>query len=908
MSDYLSDDEFLKPKPTQPAAPATPPAKQFLTDEEFLKPKLSFDVSRETGTIVPKQEQPGFVDRLKGNYMADVDQGVHGMTEGTGKLFGRDASPWERVKGAGQAALGAAEYATSPINAASKTIVGDPVTGAATKVFGEKAGKIIGDTANLGSQVLTGAELPKLAKAGVEAGGTAMKALERSRAAATAREIRDAISPTSAGPKAKEYAGAAREIIGTEERDAAKAIAAQKQFQPVVDAMDETQLRELNGYIQGRSSGAAKPTDTAAAALADSLRGVFQQYRTKLEALPQTEGMGFQEDYLNQLWKKGPDGKPLRSGAVAEDAPLSGGKQGSTGFTKAKTYDTLEDGIAAGLQPVTLDPIKLTAIYVNNAKKYIGAARMLNAAEDMGEFGFYKAGEAPEGWQPLNGRWTDKPARTIVETAPDAAATHLPSKQAYAPAEIARIYNNHIAKGMSGNNIYEMARATSRASVAMTLGVDVYHATAETMHAISQTVSDAFRAAAMGEGKQALKTLGKTKDIVPEMFNHGPGRKARDVYLHDALAGDTLSPGDKRVVDLLTRANFGFNRGEQYSTYVRPELEKSFSKIWQDRPPGLTGTAATLWETTKKGMATANKPLFEHYIPNLRAAAAKRELGNYIERHPEASDQELVGVARDISDAIDNRFGLMVHDNRFWNKYVSQVSQLAMLAPEWTIGKIDMAAKGIKGLPDWITALAKGEKKEMPVATAQLLGLAATTAFANLMFTYLHTGNIERPMDAVAYRSGGTTPRGDEERGTLPGEQKDYLGYLNDPVTEFINKLNPVLKAGTEAITNKNWRGDPVADPGKNIIEQLPARAAHVGGAFTPGAITLQNVMTKDPDSKISTPERVAGARPAPQRFTAPERNQAIEDYVAKKRMAAKQRHEQPKPGSFMERMRGLLQ
>src|SRR5262249_52816059 len=162
-----------------------------------------------------------------------------------------------------------------------------------------------------------------------------------------------------------------------------------------------------------------------------------------------------------------------------------------------------------------------------------------------------------------------------------------------------------------------------------TLGVDVYHATAETMHALSQTMSDAFRSVAMGEGKQAVRTVGSgLKSTVETMFNRGPGRKARDIYLMDDKALAEMTPGDRRVVDLLTKANFGFNRGEQYSTYIRPELEKSFKQVIDGvkTDPGVK----SLWEVIKKGMAFANKPLFEHYIPNLRAAAAKRELANYI--------------------------------------------------------------------------------------------------------------------------------------------------------------------------------------------------------------------------------------------------------------------------------------
>lgn len=127
---------------------------------------------------LPAEEpkDPGFIDRLSKNYKEAVGTGLENMSTGADQFTGADSSAWERTKGIGNMALGALEYGASPVNAASKTIVGDPAKNAAT-MAGASPGvaQFIGDTADIGSQVFSGApvakavqQIPALVEAGAD--------------------------------------------------------------------------------------------------------------------------------------------------------------------------------------------------------------------------------------------------------------------------------------------------------------------------------------------------------------------------------------------------------------------------------------------------------------------------------------------------------------------------------------------------------------------------------------------------------------------------------------------------------------------------------------------------------------------------------------------------------------------
>ncbi len=154
------------------------------------------------GLAPAAQEQPGFIDRAVGNYNAAVNEGVNNMSEGAASVVAPDSSMWQRAKGAGQAALGGLEYVTSPINAASKTLVGDPTKNTALGLGAPApVAEFLGNSADIAGQMVGGAgvakAVPELARAATAVGQAAAPVVRELGAVPGALRNRVAPSPTA---------------------------------------------------------------------------------------------------------------------------------------------------------------------------------------------------------------------------------------------------------------------------------------------------------------------------------------------------------------------------------------------------------------------------------------------------------------------------------------------------------------------------------------------------------------------------------------------------------------------------------------------------------------------------------------------------------------------------------------
>lgn len=139
-------------------------AVKIISEPAEEKPKPKIKIISEPKPL--PHSDPGFYSRLKGHYQGEVQGGLEGMREGYGRATAPGASPWERTKGAGSAALGALRYAGSPVTAGAEAILGDPVrTAAAAAGAPEWLQQMLGDTASLGGQVAGGAGLPGMIRA-----------------------------------------------------------------------------------------------------------------------------------------------------------------------------------------------------------------------------------------------------------------------------------------------------------------------------------------------------------------------------------------------------------------------------------------------------------------------------------------------------------------------------------------------------------------------------------------------------------------------------------------------------------------------------------------------------------------------------------------------------------------------
>jgi hypothetical protein len=462
----------------------------------------------------------------------------------------------------------------------------------------------------------------------------------------------------------------------------------------------------------------------------------------------------------------------------------------------------------------------------------------------------------------------------------------------FAPEGWATVWNNHHSPGWrdtpAGKQFMDVAQPATAWSRSMLLGLSPFHGITMANEAFISQVK-------LGMQTMARDPVAGAKILAASPLGaktlYSTGKQAQKAAIATTI--DPESPFAK-TVPALRKANAKFfgNAGNTFDFNPGPDarslspapaetimqafgngLKEAKSNIVTDFKDA-NGKPLEIGKATLKSVGTAmqavSHPLFNEIIPAMKAGAAHMELGEWMRQHPLASEGEVHDMSMRIWDDVENRFGLMTHDNLFWNNKLKEGMTLGMTSPTWTTGFIRNFAGGIgRGVMHPSRALMGSKDYDPNISSALTLGL--TVALTNGVYQYLKTGKPPGSIfDLMAGQTGGKTKTGQPERAILPGFQKDVYGYLNDPINEAYNKVGPLPKTLIETATNKGWtqgpkgtRYGPISNPNDPFWKQVADRAMHMVNAATP--IAAQQ-LTKKPfsGSNISTPERAAAIREAP--------------------------------------------
>jgi hypothetical protein len=175
-------------------------------------------------------------------------------------------------------------------------------------------------------------------------------------------------APQTRGPKAKATALATREMAGELAR---KLAVAQDQLRQSSKFFDLRPAEENLAFIDRMEKGERQPTiqETKAANVMrrqlDEARGAVQNLGTgKLEH--------WIENYFPHVWKDPTKARDVLAQILGK-RPLEGSKS----FLKKRTIPTIADGIAAGLDPISTNPVDLTLLKLREMYKYIGSHKLL---------------------------------------------------------------------------------------------------------------------------------------------------------------------------------------------------------------------------------------------------------------------------------------------------------------------------------------------------------------------------------------------------------------------------------------------------------------------------------------------------------------------------------------------------
>lgn len=625
------------------------------------------------------------------------------------------------------------------------------------------------------------------------------------------------------------------------------------------------------------------PTDPKLAAATKDIRQVYDGWKNRItQVLPKASVPNFITDYYAHMWKENP--------SVVSSKMDGFSKQGSGRNFKQRTIPTISDGIKAGLTPKYENPIDATMAYSQNMSRYVATHDMMKEMKTQGYAKWYSPGSKniPPGWVPLDGIMTKKTAPMTK----GGTVTGGRPIQLYAPENAARVFNNFVSRGFNANKdvapIYDTLRKGANGMTMMKLGLSAYHLGTMVNESVISDYARAFRAATRGEFKTAAKAAGgglaNTATLGGKSYMRGlkMQKELLDKAMPDAMSKTVndafVRSGGTLKMDPFyrTRASGSFFNAWEKGT-VKSELKNAANTLYRGTPwekaKGTVDLAANVIQSTAA-------PLFEKYIPMVKRGAFASEMEDFLKSRPGASQAEIDKEAIKIADSIDNRFGELNQDNLFWNKYMKQAAQIALLSPTWTLGTVREIAGGIKDAMGDLPKIAKGEGVSR--RTAYIAGLAANTALVNAAYTYLKTGTAPKGRDFMAARTGGTdATSGEPERAMTPGYQKDVyaFGYdfPNHILTESANKLNPALQTAKAVVTNKDYAGHDVFRP--EGAPQMPDEGEKfrdfLSDQFLP--ISLSQFGQKKKGTNLSGVETGLGIRPAPQYITAPERTEALQ-------------------------------
>ncbi len=759
------------------------------------------------------------------------------------------------------------DQVSSPSSMPTSTFPGaTPMPGLEEPSWWDKNGRTIEAAAAGGLALLFGPKLARGAGKLLDNTGVPGQAVKTG-----AQNVQAIMAPSTVDESAGRSAATIRAESGLAARQTAQAEASLEPFWQAIGGAGPNSQRQFIQYVEGRSKG-MKIADPQLQPLADEMKFIYDDVHKAMGQLNKSQKMGFVEDYYRHQWVRDDTSERIFS------------KEGNKSFTKERTIPTIEDGIAMGLTPKSLDPVQTTLEYVTNARRFIAANKILNEGQRAGDVIFRPLGaktKFPTGdnWVPIEGSLGKKGGG-----------------QLYAKEGWARVYNNWRSPGFTGaaGDVMHSLRRTSNTITGLELGLSGFHFTTMVNEAIINDVAKAITDAAGGNIGKALMGVIKSPSAPIRLAKEGS--ELEKVYLGKASG----SPEMKEMASLLTAAG-GRAKGMSHAKDYEYTAMESFFQAWKKGALGkefseygkqikdnpLTGTAKTVASLIGRTMQTVMEPLFGYYIPKLKNGAFVDTMEQWLRVNPGATRAEKEAQARIIWDSIDNRFGESVNDNIFWKQHMKQVAMLSMRSYSWNMGTIREIGGGVKDIAS----------HELTPRAAYVIALPLVYGTVGALYQMLKTGEAPKDMDdLIAPRTGGTDPAtGLPERMVMPGYMKDVFGWYKDPLELAKHKLSTFITTAGEMATGKDWRGAPIAPPAepgtpyeKTIPPWLNAYFRHVGEKLLP--ISVRDLSRGEKvGSNLTMGERLLGMQPGGRKYIDKDGLKAYEDYKKRKDWARKE-------------------
>lgn len=635
-------------------------------------------------------------------------------------------------------------------------------------------------------------------------------------------DVRKVVFAGSRGITAELAGGSLRAELGKQARSGEIAQHALKDARKV---FAKSPIEDNYDFIANVESGSIANLPPAYQPIATELRRLLDESRTRVQDLGTGKLENYIENYFPHIWDDPKKAQPIFSKMLSK-RPF----EGSKAFLKQRVYDTFQEGLDAGLTPVSDNPVDLALLKIRDMDKYVAAHNAINYLKGKGLAQFVKSGKpVPDGYIKIDDKISEVKYKNDVGEM--VTAGHL-----YAVEPAATIINNYLSPGLTGSKYagirdgYKIWRYAGNLMNQAQLGLSAFHAAFTTIDvAISKTalgLDQIFSGHPIKGAKSMLEAP------ISPITNLVRGHR----IMKEGLTPGSTDEDTRIIADLVAEAGGRFKMDDFYQTKAAQKMSDAFKK--GNILGGLVRTPAGVLDI-------ASRPLMQGLVPRQKlgvfAGMAKDTLARL---GPDATiEQKRAALGKDW-DSVDNRMGQLVYDNLFWNKTIKDLSMASVRSVGWNIGLIREGGGAVKDtltLPSRVIQAFKAGKVEQPIVTRRMtyaVALPFVTGIIGATTMYLMTGKGPQELkDYFFPKTGNTDENGNDERLNLPTYMKDVYAYGKHPLKTLGHKAHPLIGMISEMLSNKDYYGTEIRHPDDPLVDQLTDVAKHVGTGFIPFSI-----------------------------------------------------------------------
>jgi len=608
-----------------------------------------------------------------------------------------------------------------------------------------------------------------------------------------------------------------REERGQMDRRMARALAALEQESNAWDKRPRADFLAFADAVEHVGGKTVADLSVKDQQLAGILEKAYQERKDYIDAM----GFGPINDWIDNYfahWWERPSlaRKKIKKFMGVGKRPL----EGKASFRKQRKIPTTRDGIDIGLTPATWNPVSGALMKIYEMDQFIMAHQVLKVMKDSGTAKFVRAGaDAPEGWTKLDDKigtvWRrattiddqkvedatydktymggKRPIPSIaIEDLEDASGKALVITGHYwAPADAAKVFNNFVSKGLAGRSaIFDALRWANNNLNALQLGISAFHATVTTVNAAASDVA-----------------LG-----VEQLFQGKPVKAAGN-----ALAGIALLPSLVRTIKNGWKATREYMKPGTY-----PEMEKEAD--WIARSGGRLApstlelspirkainawNSGTNWDKAKSLPSALLQagvwPVLGFWVPKMKIGAFYLMAHNLLEEAQKKNwtPEKLRERMQEAWDAVDDRFGQIVYENRFWPRGLKDALQLTFRAVGYTNGDVRIYGGAIVDTAKAAGLVATGHGKEARITPKMSFALSSflCTAILGASGTFMCTGHLpKKPLDYLYIEDSHGIMH------SIAGYADQIVSFVKHPEQTAINKIAPLWNVIGQAINNQDF-------------------------------------------------------------------------------------------------------